>query len=88
MQSKMKTETDVAKEYSDDWRKNELDFPTKSLCFKFASVSHLRSCRRFLDWLGGFGSKFKKEYDSVDYINYKIKDLKNAIKTYEDVGIK
>ena len=75
-------ETQIAKENVEALKR--MYFEDSINRWKDISKTHLKSCQRFLEFCKGFGEKFKEEYDKANYINYKIKDLKEAIKVYED----
>lgn len=71
----MKNEIDIAKANVESYKKD-------NLISKVFGQEHLASCQRFLEFLDGF---IKKDFN---YLNNKIKDLQNAIKIYNEAGIK
>ncbi len=70
----MKTETEIAEENT----------TLMKICVRTRCKTHLSTLRRWLDFLCCL---YKEETANVDINNRKIKDIKKAIKTYEDVGI-
>ena len=85
----MKTETEIAKENVKIWKAggNVIQIPIEIL------EEHLATCQRFLEFFEtDLGWNWKDEEDAdgdgclLEY--HKIIDLQNAIKIYEDAGIK
>jgi hypothetical protein len=85
----MKTETGIAEELSKEWLLAQSKIIDDKLFWKTQCRTHLASCQRFLEFLEK--ECVEKEFGIKGYrfgIGLKIKDLQNAIKTYEDAGIK
>lgn len=80
----METETQIAKIYLEDLEKYKKPDGRWHLINR-TCYEHKRACQRFLEFLEGVN------FDETSYEDKgenKITDLKNAIKVYEDAGLK
>jgi len=81
-----KTETQRAKQYTEDLKKYEKP-DVKWHLVNRTCHEHKFACQRFLEFFRRFEG-VEGEYKAGVIIYEKVTDLKNAIKTYEDAGIK
>ena len=85
----MKTETEIAKDNVRSLKDTEGSSNILTTILRTEMKSHLQSCQRFLWYLQAPMSNFMNLNGKCFRImNNKIKDLQNAIKIYEDAGIK
>jgi len=78
----MKSESQIAKENVEEERKWRC-LETWNPC-----MTHKQTCERWLEYLECYSKEaWFWNLSDKDYINNKIKDLKQAIKLYEDAGI-
>ena len=75
----VKSETKIAEENISNWR-FLVDEKHNTICRE-----HKASCQRFLEWLNRMNYNWTEE--SKEGFAFKITDLKNAIKKYDEVGI-
>ena len=85
-------ETKIAKESIKDYKENEVGILdekyTKTLGLRFICKTHKQTLQRWLDYLILTAHpKVSKAIGKRNFFKEKIKDLKQAIKLYEENGI-